>query len=226
MRTPTRIAFFLSGSLLLLSCGIPRIPYLNPPTVLGAPVGSDQFQFQSTSDNSEPEFRGFELYYKLYDPAVFAEKNLTDKTELEAAGFRRVRASGDRVGNETRPLVPVDILDRGTLFTVTVDFSEAELQAHNTNYPLAEAPTPVVPIRVADLRRGVTYAFPLDNEFKTFVQYASTDQDLPAGVYSDVSLNVNLDLYAMSYGLSGGVEDVYSQAVWLGEISISFPNFP
>ncbi len=52
-------------ALLGTACGLPDPFYLSPPVVTTAGTLGYSFQLTSTDRSAEPDFRGFELYYKI-----------------------------------------------------------------------------------------------------------------------------------------------------------------
>src|SRR5512144_2413085 len=64
------------SALLWTSCGLPEPFYLGPPSVtFSNDPTTGSYTINETDHSSEPEFRGYELYYKLYaDSAVAASE--------------------------------------------------------------------------------------------------------------------------------------------------------
>ncbi|MBW8003941.1 MAG: hypothetical protein FVQ80_18420 [Planctomycetes bacterium] len=211
-------------SLLFLSgCGLEDLLYLNPPENPVAHPGDKTFTFYKTLENSELEFRGFEIYYKFYTWDQYPESNITDRTKFEGMGFKRLSSASDKKDNISRPLIFVPILDRTTKdFTVTIEFESVP-----DHIITATASVPSQPIEV---RRGVAYdASPYLDYFKHFDQathsaFESSDADVSPEVWTAIEGidNIYLALYALSYGKKDLIEDVYSVPVYLGDIEVKF----
>ncbi len=151
-------------------CGLPDAYYLSPPNV-PAPTGSlvNSFVILPTDHSSEPDFRGYELYYKLYSPATppVADQNLgtaatTSTTTVDAlmtaSGFLTLcrgpvvsapatalpQAVAQDTSSETRnvPLILIDPSDRGSSFSITINFNPVNQLGNDstTNYTYT-APT-------------------------------------------------------------------------------------
>ena len=112
--------------LLLNTCGLERFIQLHPPSN-PEKGGDNRVSFTKTTANSEPEFIGFDLYYKFYglldDP--YSDLNaIVEFEDLEARGFRRIHYSTDKEGKIERPLIGIDLNDR---------YPEEPPPADNTN---------------------------------------------------------------------------------------------
>lgn len=125
--------------LLCISCGIDEIPVLSKPQYGSINTIDKYFEFDVTKDNSEEEFRGFEVYYKFFstnsDPGT--QSNYTSAKELEISGFKRItyyidendcdKASPSRMN---KPLIKVNLPtptpepgdDDKIVATVTINF--------------------------------------------------------------------------------------------------------
>ncbi|MBN1837957.1 MAG: hypothetical protein JW820_19015 [Spirochaetales bacterium] len=245
----------MAASLALMAaaagCGLELYPdLLNPPA--DPLFGADYFQFEATAANGvvtvdypdEQYFQGFEVYYKIYDPAdsslITADQEAIAVFEdLQIRGFRRIHKTSDRTLAVDKPLVYVHPDDRGELFTVKVSF-----QTTDYPYPLidVEAIAPSVLLHEADmepqdLRRAVNYTSPADpTRFKRFDDFLEVidsndvvDADIaynPA-IWAKISTDdqVTLVLYALSHGfIPDQAREFYSQPVRLGQIdTITFP---
>jgi len=113
----------ISGVLTLVvsACGLPTISYLAPPTAL-SPDGINNensiLRFTHNGENDGDDFRGYELYYKLYletDTSID-----TDETEIEETP--RETGPGRLEANDFVRLAPTQITINGELpATVTDD---------------------------------------------------------------------------------------------------------
>jgi hypothetical protein len=153
-RALIRIGAALAALLLSFAgCGLPDSFYLSPPSI-GVSTGalasalSGNFVIQHTDRSSEPDFRGYELYYKLYTgPPPVADQNLgtaatTSTSTVDAlmtqSGFltlcrgpsvspppatasAQAVAPDTSVATRTLPLILIDPSDRGSNFTITIN---------------------------------------------------------------------------------------------------------
>ena len=219
-------------------CGLEQYPdLLSSPEKLEPVPG--YFRFRKTAGNGdpirEPDFRGFELYYKVYqfgdDSAVNADvAAIGSQDDLAGRQFRRLNAAEDRpvdrVGNLAKPLVGIAPTDRAKEILITVDFS-GDLSP-STPYPrITDSGTPalVAPVDEQDTRRAINYTdVGLQDRFKTFAEFEQTDGDITPAIWDDINFNqpVTLVLYVVSYGRDvSSNRELFSRPVWLGAINLT-----
>ena len=210
--------------LMITGCGIETIPNLNPPEVLPAPAAGDlYFTFSSTGENGEFYFKGFELYYKFFnkdDPSETDDSNLDGLTvdDLKSKyGFYRINSSTDTVNNPDKPLIPVDLSYRGTIFSVKVDFTPL----NNTASPGEPyISSDVLSSNIEEIRRDVQNITP-DTTFKRFSDFKdSSDSDITGLDNFDTSSSIDLMLYVASYGFDITIGEIYSRCKYLGTITL------
>ena len=238
-----QVLYLIAALLALSGCGIYQVVTIDAPQAGGYSTIDGTFRFTVTADIAEDAFRGFELYYKFYEPGQTisgGDDNLTSLALLQSHGFRRVSADTERTDNIDRPLIAVPMADRipGAAFPyeVNIDFGLAEdgleplaipaddqLPTPPANDPLP-APIPDVVIRrgIADNRAG------FEDEFKPFTAFAAADADISGNPAIWAGQIVNrlpalVLLYVLSYGKDDTFQDVYSLPVFLGYIVVSFP---
>jgi len=97
--------------LLLNTCGIESYLQLNAPE--DGEASGEIFSFLKSYYNSEAEFRGFDLYYRMYRKNDTPDYNSIGEFEdLAANGFRRIHASDDvKDQSPQRPLIPIQLND-------------------------------------------------------------------------------------------------------------------
>jgi hypothetical protein len=210
---------------LLGSCGLQYLVYLAPPTFVDYSAVGDTFTFKKTAANSELEFEGFELYYKLYaEQPSSADTNIEDQPTLVSRGFLRVSSPTDTVTLIAKPLIDVP-LGAPVEVTFTVEFTPLD------GIPKISSDSSAL-IPPIEIRRGVPYPYgSLDQYyFKRWVDasdtqlYVLTDADVSQAVLANIAndQDVNLVLYGLSYGVRDLSVDVYSEAVYLGTIPINY----
>jgi hypothetical protein len=217
------LLFGLALPLALAGCGLDFPIVLASPAQIPTTTGS-LFLFGATAANVEPEFKGFEVYYKIYLPtSEYAnEKYFATQFDLVQAGFRRLTSALDSTAAPQVPLLPVDPGDQGTVFEVTVDFVDP------SNPEIYDDGAPAVPVAVAELRRSIPRAAPFSTEFKPFYEWDSTDADILhspdiLSVYISTNSSVLLRLFVLSFGLDF-TGALYSTPVWIGDGSILFED--
>ena len=201
--------------LLCTSCGLEFIPYLDPPTV--DTVSATPFRFRGPADEYQFEFRGFELYYKFLEKldSVTDIQNIASLTDLGREGFRRVHSARDTQDSVTRPLIGVDVLDRGTSFTVLVDFTDASAEP----YALVD----LLGYEQAELRRGVLLeeVAGVTRHYREFRDFDLDAPDLPPGMDLTNTVELRLALYALSYGVANYTNPIHSTPAFIGVVDIS-----
>ncbi|MFP4534520.1 MAG: hypothetical protein ACLFNP_02275 [Spirochaetaceae bacterium] len=120
------------------SCGVPTISYIAEP-IYQRGTG-DILEFKHNPENDSQDFKGYDLYYKIYN-ANDTDSIDSDRSYIEGADtpgtsrlvvrnfLRMVRTdSGEPGGTGQRepPVLPVSLGARDSSFTVLVDFSAAE----------------------------------------------------------------------------------------------------
>jgi hypothetical protein len=206
--------------LTIAQCGLEYLPFLTAPISLG-PSGTT-FIIRKTADNDtesslEWEYQGIELYYKFYIPTDFPDNNLTELSELIAKKFHRISHPDDEEKSIQKPLLD------GTVLAGDVDF-EIGIE----NLQITETSTPVVV--VSEIRRGVPYGGvgPDSAKFRRFdvEDFEATDDDVVGtGINDYIAISaskITMVMYAFSYGKKDYVVDLYSDAVYLGEIDVNF----
>ena len=225
--------------LALSGCGLESFILLRPPLAIRN-ADNDKFEFQTTIDNIELEFQGFEVYYKIFPTTVPSPQNYYITFEdMLADSYRRLNNPNfDKPGIVNRPLLFIDgppiPNDRGDILTVTIDFS-ASLAATD-EYPkitVTGAPQldgPETTVLIDEARRSVPKTG--FNEFKKFTEFEASDvlalgSDVTAEVLAEIQnfgVQVGLVCFAVSWGIDPvGNLIVYSQPEWLGYESIDFP---
>ena len=219
--------------ILCISCGFDESPILSPPEKGDTSEIGDYFQFRalerngcSDCDHEEPDFRGFELYYKFFsvdaegESALNLQSSFETINELETNGFRRIsyyidNNNCDKPTRVLKPLIPVPSENRGNRFLITIDFGDlADVHMRATD----EEPGGLSTIRDEDelqIRRGIEDE---DNEgfFKTFEDFKNTDLDV-SGIESLDENRVYIVLYVLSCGKYNLAETIYSEALCLSE---------
>ena len=223
-----RAAALLTGIVLVLAgCGLERFVILAAPVAI-INAADDRFEFRATSDNSEVEFRGFELYYRVFSTSDIPVNFYNTFDELVAAAYRRVYDPAWAPGSTSfrKPLIRPDPADYGKSYTVTVDFSAFVSLADFPRISTA-ALVPITPITISQARRAVTDVG--QTEYKRFQKndFDATDADITADLYNtyiSLGLNVKLVMFVVSYGVDTSSNlEVYSLPVWLGDEDIAFP---
>ncbi|OHD70056.1 MAG: hypothetical protein A2V99_07760 [Spirochaetes bacterium RBG_16_67_19] len=227
-------------ALALAGCG------LEFPILLESPVGvnnenDSKFEFNSTAANSEAEFRGYEIYYKLFVIAATPTIYYASIDDLIADSYHRLgNPIKDRPGAYYRPLINVDVddpptIDVGEAFTVTVDFSNgvspgdfpeiiltgATLNGEDTTLEVLSARRIVrnFPTNINELKRFTVVSFSESD-------LSESDSDLTQLVLDEIQASswAGVSCFAVSWGIDVNQTVVYSIPEWLGFEKIIFPQ--
>ena len=225
--------FLISLAILcfLPQCGLEYLPYLSQPISLGANDADKTFQFIRTGDNTEAEFLGFEVYYKFYIESQEPDDTITIFNALYSNGFTRLSSSSDLKNLISKPVIKIPFGNTNTI-TFTLDFN----QAPTPKDPETGSNDPTV-VDVS-LRRAVYYEPGEGSEIDRFKHFPDTlddttetyqenDSDIASSVWSLIDElptgeNVRLALYVLSYGRKDYTVDIYSDALYLGYITVNF----
>jgi len=209
--------------LTMAQCGLEYLPYLTPPISLGPSVNT--FTVRKPVDNDteidlpEWQYLGIELYYKFYLPTDTPDNNLTELSELNTTGFRRISSPGDQATSVQKPLIDGKTFLGDINFTINMDNLDI----------IKTFPTPTVTV-VSETRRGVLYGnfepdYPFFQQF-LFADFDAADADVGASIYDYIdttpSSKITMAMYALSYGKKDYVIDLYSDAIYLGDIDVNF----
>jgi len=233
--------YFTSGFILLLTivaaCGLEVVVTLAPPEYVETSDINDFFKVRITDANgdpeSEPEFRGLEFFYKFYYPAgpgsvPDSAINIRSFDDLLANGFKRLSSDDDNEGSVSRPLILIPIDKRGKQSTITLDFVDMDdVEVFATD----DEPKPpgggfelTTEAEFIDLRRGVVDS--QTREYKAFNDFELTDADVSSLGLPGFPAEVNLLIYALSFGKKKLSTNVYSRSVYLLRIEIEIDDIP
>jgi hypothetical protein len=226
-------------------CGLPDQFYIaSPSTVTLAGGTGNTFSFANpdhTSDSTTLNFKGFELYYKLYSTdnssAITGQdynaNNTSDVvTQLTNAGYLPVCAGTD-INTHASPLIPVAVADISSTFSVTVSVNQFPAGAISTASYSVIASGHQVNVEIR--RNIIDNGFGSSGQFKTFLPNSLTSSDLsfvPAdidvsGIYTRVQQlggNAYLAMYALSYGVQGLSTPIRSTPLFLGYVFVNLLN--
>jgi len=221
---------FLATLCLLTQCGLEYIPYLSEPVSLGANDADKTYKFIRTGDNTEAEFLGFEIYYKFYITSQEPDDTITTFSALFSNGFKRLSSSSDLKNLISKPLIKIPSGNTNTI-TFTLDFNQAPIPKD----PETGSNDPAVDD--VFLRRAVYYEPGEGSEIDSFKHfpdslddttetYQENDSDIDSSVWLVIEPptgeKVRLALYVLSYGRKDYTVDIYSDALYLGYVTINF----
>jgi hypothetical protein len=232
-----RSATLVVVTILFAACGIESTPFIAGPKPdevdLEPATGTDRITFlHNENDNDTDEFRGYDLYYKLYedeaanglceagDPCrsdrdyILNDPVQTGPSRLLGRNYRRL-VPGNSPGQT--PNIPVSNGIKGNEFVVEIDLTGGG--------PSGNAFTANSPDGTVTLNRGVSES----GTYKRFLEataYEVTDDDV--GHITDISAviannNLYLVVYALGYGVDpGSLQALYSEPVFLGYVPADF----
>jgi hypothetical protein len=197
---------------------------LEPPVAIINAVDG-MFEFQATSANNEPEFLGFEVYYRIYKTTDSVATYFNSFQDMVDGGFQRLYNSQWAPGATgfTKPLMAPAVVDHGTDYQITIDFN-----VDATLYPQVSSSGLSTEITIQAARRSVAASD--RSEYKRFrVSYfASGDADITTELWQIITNDktaVTIVMFAVSYGLdTDKIIYVYSLPVWLGQESLTIPD--
>ena len=227
----------------LAGCGLEDIVTLSPPDPLPAETLDEQYRFTLDGDNNEPEFRGVELYYRLYNTGAGGAPvgaGLLDQDQLGPRGFRRLTKEGDTEVAGARPLIfvpvgpaaPDDIRGGKTTVVLSLDTdTTAGAPANDTRITATRTDAtggldtdvfgsyPELAPLLQPIRRGV--AVTPGGVFRTFDDFWVGDADVSAFAPTAESYDdIEMEVYALSYGKVDIATTVYSAPQYLGILEI------
>jgi hypothetical protein len=197
---------------------------LEPPVAAIAP-GTDTFAFRATSANSELQFLGFEVYYRIYAVSGDSYPNSFNSfEEMINGGFQRIYDPQWAPGASSfsKPLIAPDPSDHGSAYQVTVDFNVIA----NTSYPQIISSGLSTEIVIPAARRSVVGL----SEYKRFQKsaFVSGEADITTLAYDSISnfLDVKIVMFAVSYGFDASkLMQVYSLPVLIGIEDLTIRDF-
>jgi hypothetical protein len=230
LRSATAALALPAFALALAGCGLENVPILSQPGFL-IPSG-DVFRFKkilANGDATEPGFRGYDIYYKIYKISSLVDINILTIEEL-AQKFRRLTFYTTSGGVFPSPLVPIASADLTASFEINVDFSPDLLdEARPQLKSIPNTPdTPTSPIDIEDFRRGLGVTYTSSSETKRFAHFAENDADIDPTIWADieVSAEVLIAAYVVSYGVDAQYGALYSIPLYLQTIQLQLPAGP
>ncbi len=226
------LLFLLICILLSSGCGIESPKILFPPICTNAENAYfvSAFEFENESKNNADFLFGYEIVYKFYSPddeilendqllKTSGEEYLTETvlnnlfnlSNLDNLdGYRRLNSSLDTGGNFQRPLIPVNPeFRKDASLSFTADFQNIENQK-------------ITYMNHDDIYVG-RYVSNDDGTMLTGFKpgdFSISDDDITFDFSGMGGDKARLVLYAVSYGKYQAFQNLYSTAVYLGQIEI------
>ena len=232
-------ALLAAATMLFVACGIESTPFIAGPKPdeidLIPETGTDRIEFlHNDNDNDTDEFRGYDLYYKLYEDedglceagdACRSDRDNILSNPVQTGPSRLLSRAYRRLVPENSPgqipNVPVSNGIKGNEFTVDIDLTGggASDNAFTATWPDA---TVTLNRRVSE---GGTYKRFLDGG-----NYVDEDDDVDhSAITNDITDVINdgnlyLAVYALGYGVDpGSLQALYSEPVYLGYVPVDIP---
>jgi hypothetical protein len=210
--------------LALSGCGLESFIVLEPP-VAAIASGTDTFSFRATIANSEPEFLGFEVYYRIYAVSGDAYPTYFNTFDNMLAGsFQRLYDPKWAPGAPgfSRPLIAPDPVDHGADYKITIDFNVPQ----DLSYPQVSSLGLTLEIMILAARRAVAGVL----EYKRLKKsaFGSGEADMTALAYTSIfnSEDVRIVMFAVSYGFdTSNFTQVYSLPVLIGIEDLTIRDF-
>ncbi|MFP4372884.1 MAG: hypothetical protein ACLFPO_00970 [Spirochaetaceae bacterium] len=235
------VSLLASFLLLLSSCGIESTVFIAGPRPdevdLVPATDTERITFlHNEDDNDSDEFRGYDLYYKLYeaedgqwgcepgDPCrndrdyILNDPVQTGPSRLRGRDYRRL-IQGNSPGQT--PNIPVSSGIKGNEFDVEIDISGGGAGGTPEDAFTATWPDDTVTLN-RDVSQGGTHKRFLDDN-----AYEDTDDDI-SHIESDIAEviadnNLYVAVYSLGYGVDpGSLQVLYSEPVYLGYVRVDF----
>lgn len=206
------------------SCGLPSpTPVLEAPFVPSAAIGTEAAVFEHVPEGSNltSDFRGYELFYKLYDSEASLE---SDRQEVESItepgittligttglGFLRVLPLPEPgVDPSSRPLLELTAEERVSSLEIAVDF----VQVGDADDPTLSVEGRQEPITLA---RNNTANIPSGIErFFDPTAYDSSDLDVRDALNVEPGTVLYIAIVVVSFGRTADFATIYSEPVFL-----------
>jgi hypothetical protein len=230
----------VAATILFVACGIESTPFIAGPKPdevdLVPATDTERITFlHNENDNDTDEFKGYDLYYKLYededelwgcepgDPCrndrdyILNDPVQTGPSRLLGREYRRLVPENSP--GQT-PNIPVSNGIKGNEFVVEIDLTGGE--------PTTNAFIVTWPDDTTTVNRGVSQG----GTYKRFLDgaaYENTDADV-THISADISQvisdnNLYISVYALGYGVDpGSLQALYSEPVYLGYVRVDFIN--
>ncbi|MFW6368157.1 MAG: hypothetical protein ACOCZ9_00335 [Spirochaetota bacterium] len=189
---------------LLAGCGLQRTVFLYPPeqSSIESDLTDGIVSFEHNTDNLPEEFRGYEIYYKLYgedqnekideEESSILDPDTQALPRLEASDFVRLRRKDEPL---TRPLVDIPFDERTDSVVITIDFSGVSDGSSAVFERETEDGETVSRDLVRTIESGVYEEFTGDSEDYNTDEHEDIDDD--AGENPDI---LQLVAYVLAYG--------------------------
>ncbi|MBI9100822.1 MAG: hypothetical protein JEY99_00275 [Spirochaetales bacterium] len=235
---------FFTAALFLGSCGIPSIPFIEPPEANSIPeYTSFSVSFKNAEDNNPLYFQGYALYYRFFSDqeklatVVDSLASADDRSDLLAKEYRFLYQMEDNTGFPTEGYtpsktmtIPVDLLDRNKTFNLTLDFNGDIVAAGDEINLFGTTITSSISGIFTDNILYVGRYIGQDREdddndvevVKSFNEYAYSidDADIPDDFNFDTN-TLYLSVYVISFGQDTIGLSIFSKPVNLGKFQLN-----
>lgn len=209
-------AFFVALALLLLfSCGLPTSDYLYPPADFSA-SGNNPVRLEHDTRNIDEVgelFKGYDIYYRIFDSKDDADKSYSDlNNNLTSGDIAQIESTEGyyvlvKDNDSSVPLIPVS--------DNTHNFFYLNLYSEKTWTITAINPDESETTLFSILRNKSDTA---TAEFYSSNDYSSNDHDYEGDGIS-ASESVYIVFFAVAYGISSSLSELYSDPRVLGPIA-------
>lgn len=205
------------------SCGLPTSDYLYPPSDFSSTSGILRLYHNTSNiDDSASAalFKGYDIYYRIFDSSTAADtsytylyNNLTYSNISTVAYSQKyyVLSKRNYAGDAydlTTPLIPFGSSDTYTYFDLNIN--------NSTTWTITADDSATFLYYIVRDRGTTTSASTAD--FCLHAQYNSGDQDYAGdGISSGDS--VYIVYFAVAYGVSSSLADIYSDPIVIGPVT-------
>ncbi len=234
-----RAVMLVAAVILFSACGIESTPFIAGPKTdevdLVPATDTERITFlHNENDNDTDEFKGYDLYYKLYedeDGLWGCEPGDPCRSDREYILNDPVQTGPSRLlGRDYQPLVPGNSAGQTPNIPVSngIKGNEFVVEIDLTGDEVTDAFAAIWPDDTVALNRGVSQG----GTYKRFLDeavYENTDADV-THITADISEvisdnNLYISVYALGYGVDpGSLQALYSEPVYLGYVRVDFFN--
>lgn len=215
---PALFVVALAASSFLASCGWPTSDYLYPPSYFST-SGSNLVRLGHETGNIDDSavaalFKGYDIYYRIFDTYsdayssyTYLDNNLTS-TNIATVASSKGYYVLVKYNDSSVPLIPVS--------NNTYDYFDLNLNASSrwTITSVVGNTTTTLSSVFRDKNDSTTITSS-DADFCLSGQYSSSDHDYK---YSGGGSSVYIVFFAVSYGISSSLSELYSDPIVIGPV--------
>ena len=239
---------FLMFIFIISGCGIPSIPYIDPPEVSSPVTTLSEYdvRFRNAYKNNPVYFYGYSIYYRFFssednlDTVVNDLSGADDINDLQDEDFNFMYRMSDEEGlgrNGGTPVtIEIDEADRNDSFYLTLDFygdivySDSDSEDNDESllfgtvitYPDEDSNINYLGRYIEQNRINISSTEDAVNRSFKDNAFSEEDADLPDNNSFEFGVDdmLYLAVYVLSFGRDTVGVPIYSEPVYLGKFEI------